>query len=366
MNRRISDLMDHIPYEDVKMEQNAPLSSQRIKELTMEKIDKKAPRGRIGFKILFIAAMIAMLSMSVLAAESIMTYDDWLTEFFAGKEVVADISENQLALLESSVKQVDQSVSSGGYTVTLETAVTDGYVAYLTFRLDGPEGEVLEDAYYYFESWPFRDLLGESIDDGVIKGAASGWRRLEDLDPTDNSVRVLLELSTESPDGWERPLADGAEKTVILGALVKDVGPDYEPEILAEGDWSFTFAFGDSAALTAEVEMLSAPVYCTARRQLGQRNFNVTLKVTSFRLRALTASCIIEEPLTGFWEGILLDEITVVMRDGSRVTARFGAGSYGGGQAEIFFSFDVPISFRDVDYVEFAGGDRAYMPGAAE
>lgn len=362
MKRNISELMAHMPAEDIKMPCEAPLSSRRIKELTMEKIKEKAPKRRVGFKILLVAATIAVLTMSVFAAESIMIYDNWFEDFFAGKEVVADISEGQLALLENSVKQVDQSVASGGYTVTLETAVTDGYVAYLTFRLDAPEGEVLEDAYYYFQGWPM-ELLGEDIDDGVINGAGAGWSRLEDLDPTDNSVRMLLEISTGNPHGWTASLTDGEDKTITLGPLVKDVGSDYEPEILAEGDWSFTFTFGDSAALTAEVEMLSSPVYCTARRHLGQHDFNVTLKVTSFRLRALTASCTIEEPLTGFWEGILLDEITVVMKDGSRVTARFRSGSYGDGRAEIFFQFDMPISFRDVDYVEFAGGDRAYMSG---
>ena len=362
MKRNISDLMDHIPDAGLELDYHTPLSSQRIKELTMDKIKEKAPKRRVGFRVLLAAAIIALLTMSVFAAESVMTYENWLTDYFAGKEVVADISENQLALLDAGIKTVDQSVTCGGYTVTLETVVTDGYLAYLTFRLDAPEGQVLEDGYYYFQGIPMEELLGDGVGDGVIKGITGGWRWLEDADPTDNSVRVLLEVATENAEGWTSPLTDGKERTITLTNLQRDLGLDHEPEVLAEGEWSFTFTFGDTDALGAEVEMLSSPVYITARRHLGQHNFDVTLKITSFRLRALTASCTIEAPLTGFWEGVILDDITVVMKDGSRVTAHFNAGSFQDGWAEFFFDFSVPISFQDVDYVEFAGGDKAYMP----
>lgn len=361
MKRNISELMDHMPAEDIRMPAEAPLSSKRIKELTMEKLKKNAPRRRIGFKILVAAAIMAMLTVSVFAAEHVLTYDNWLEEYFSGKEVIADISREQLALLDQSVKRMDQSVTKGEYTVTLESVITDGYVAYLTFRLDGAPGTALEEAYYYFQGWPM-ELLGEDLEDGRINGAGAGWRNPEDPQPGDNSVRMLLEISTGNPRGWTESMTDGEEKTITLGPLMRDAGPEYEPEVLVEDSWQFSFSFGSTNVLTDEVEMLTSPVYTTARRCLGQHRFGVTLKVTSFRLRALTASCTMDAPLTGFWEGVLLDEIVIVMKDGSRIPARFSSGTYVEGEMEFFFEFGAPIAFAQVDYVEFAGGDRAYMP----
>lgn len=361
MKRRISDLIDHMPCVDVEMEYSAPLSRERIKELTMDKIKEKAPKRRIGLKILLVAAVIAVMTMTVFAAENIMSYDNWFMDFFSGKEVVADISENQLALLDISLARLDQSVTSGGYTVTLETAITDGYTAYLTFRVEAPEDVTLDAVYYLFREVPM-ELYGEDLEGGDVYSCSAGWQMLDDSDPSDNSVLLLLNMSTDAPDGRTSSMTDGEEKTITLHTLLEDRGPEYEREVLAEGEWTFTFHFADSSALTEEIEMLSSPVRCTGRRMSGQHFFDVGVRVTSFRLRALTATMFFEEPLTGYWEGILLDPIYVVMEDGSRVRANFRSGATREGQYECGFEFDVPISFADVDYIEFGGGDRAYMP----
>lgn len=330
----------------------------------MNKIKEKAPKRRIGFKILLAAAIIAAMTMTVFAAENIMTYDNWFTDFFSGKEVIADISENQLELLDDSITRIDQSVTSNGYTVTLETAITDGYVAYFTFRVDAPEGVALDGERYRFEKIPL-ELFGEDIDDGEITLRSGGWDMLEDSDPTDNSIMLLLEIYINRPEGKDSSLTDNQEKTITISNLMEDVGPEVPYATAAEGEWTFTFTLPDTELVTQEVEMLSSPVRCTGRRYSGQHWFDVGVQVTSFRLRAMTATLVYEEPLTGFWEGITLDPIYVYLKDGSCVRAVFSMGGYANGQAECIYQFEVPISFADVDYIEFAGGDRAYMPDAA-
>ena len=312
-------------------------------------------------RLLLAAAITVLLTMSVFAAENILTYDNWFRDFFSGKEVVADISENQLALLDSSITRINQSVTSNGYAVTLESAITDGYVAYFTFRVDAPEDVVLDKYRYDFREVPL-DIFGEDIDDGDITIQSGGWRTLEDDDPTDNTVRLLLEISVSDPANMDSVLTDKAEKTITLNTFLEDAGPESPAEIQAEGEWVFTFTLPDTAPVTQEVEMLSSPVRCTARRQSGQHNFDIAVQITSFRLRALTATLVYEEPLTGFWEGIILDPIYVVLKDGSRVLARFSSGSYQNGVCVSNMEFDVPISFADVDYIEFPGGDKACMP----
>jgi len=360
MKRNISDLMDHIAPETVDLG-DTPLDPQRIREITMKKINTTKPIRRWGMRLLTAAVITVLLTMSVFAAENIMTYDDWFRDFFSNKEVVADISENQLILLENSLTPINQSVTSNGYTVTLESAITDGFVAYFTFRVDAPEDVVLDKPRYDFREVPL-DIFGEDIDDGDITIRSGGWRTLEDDDPTDNTVRLLLEISISDPEKMNSALTDKTEKTITLNTFLRDAGPESPAEIQAEGEWTFTFTLPDTDPVTREVEMLSSPVRCTARRQSGQHNFNIAVQVTSFRLRALTATLVCEEPLTGFWEGIMLDPIYVVLKDGSRVLARFSSGSYQEGECVSNMEFDVPISFADVDYIEFPGGDKAYMP----
>lgn len=361
MKRKVSDLMDHIPAGDVALDSNTPLSSQRIKELTMMKIQDKTPKRRLGFKLLLIAAVIAAMTMSVFATEALMTYDSWFEDFFSGKEVVADISENQLALLDQSLTDINQSVTSGGYTVTLEQAITDGYVAMLTFRVDAPEGEALDGKRYRFQNIPL-ELFGDDVDDGDTTLRSGGWYTLEDTDPTDNSVRLLLKININHPEGQNSTLTDNQEKTVTLNTLLVEVGPDVPYTTAAEGEWTFHFTLPDTNLVTQEVEMLSSSVRCTGRRYQGQHVFSVGVEVISFRLRAMTATLVYEEPLTGYWEGITLDPIYVYLKDGSCVEAVFSMSGNKDGRAECVYQFEVPISFRDVDYIEFGGGDRAYMP----
>ena len=68
MKKRISDMMDCIEHADVELNQETPLSSQRIKELTMNKITrKKNMSGRRLFRVLAAAAVIVTLTVTVFA-----------------------------------------------------------------------------------------------------------------------------------------------------------------------------------------------------------------------------------------------------------------------------------------------------------
>lgn len=361
MKRNISDLMEHIAPEEIPIQGDTPLDPQRIREMTMNQIQTKKPIRRWATRLLIAAVLTVLLTMSVFAAENIMTYDNWFTDYFSGKEVVADISENQLSLLESSITPINQSVTSDGYTVTLETAITDGYVAYFTFRVDAPEGVVLDSRRYDFMEFPL-DIFGEDLDDGMITARSASWRMLEDDDPADGTVRLLLELEINNPESVSASLTDKEEKTITLNTLTVLKEPEDIFETQVAGEWSFTFTLPDIDLVTQEVEMLTSPVRCTAQRWLGQQKFDIAVQISSFHLRPLTATLIVQEPLTGFWEGVDLDDIYVVMKDGSRVLARFSNALYQNGVDVWNVKFDVPISFADVDYIEFPGGDRAYMP----
>ena len=191
MKRRISDMLDQVQPESVELNINSPLSAERIRELTMSRISTQKPKRRWGTRLLLAAVIMVLMTMTIFAAEEIMTYDNWLEDYFSGKEVVAEISQSQLELLDQGLVTVDQSVTSGGYTVTLETAITDGYVAYLTFRVDAPAGVVLDGGHYGFREIPM-GLFGKDSVEGTVGVASGGWKMLEDADPADGTIRLVL------------------------------------------------------------------------------------------------------------------------------------------------------------------------------
>lgn len=83
MNKKISDLLDG--YEDggVELSGETPLSSARIKELTMKRIThEKADLRRAPFRLLAAAAAIAALTMTAFAAARMLGAGDLMAGLF--------------------------------------------------------------------------------------------------------------------------------------------------------------------------------------------------------------------------------------------------------------------------------------------
>ncbi len=364
MKQSIFDLLETIPAEDVAVEENALLSPERIKARTMKTIYTTRKPRRILFRTLAAAAILTAFAMSVLAVEQITGSGNWLDDYFSGREVTAQITENQLALLDQGVMEIGQSVTSGGYTVTLDSAITDGYRACLNFTVEAPR-PLNGDNYSFLgfgDGW-----LGDSEQrpQGAADVTSGGFEFVEDDSPEDNRVTMVLKLGFSDRQSY---FTNGEEITLSIQRFSEHIqqGDAWERQILAAGPWDFTFAFPLREAMAAEVEMLSQPLRCSGRRMLGGHHFDVTLEVTSFRLRTLSASCVVKKPLTGWWEGVLVDSVWIVNRDGTKLLAHWSMSRDLDGDMELLFDFDQPISFQDVAYVEFAIGDRAYMPGYTE
>ena len=164
MKRNISDLMDHYRGELPELQSHTPLSSQRIKELTMGKITKKEKKSkRIVFRVLVAAAIIASLSMTVLAAEDVFDVGSWFREVLnlqlkedqsrgdtPGVTVQDSVSQGQLEVINSLSQGFQpQTQTDQGTTVTLQAAYGADYILHLLFRVEAPEGTVLPDGIVY-------------------------------------------------------------------------------------------------------------------------------------------------------------------------------------------------------------------------
>lgn len=150
MNKKISDLLDG--YEDggVELSGETPLSSARIKELTMKRIThgEKADLRRVPFRLLAAAAAIAALTMTVFTAARMLGAGDLMAglfEWWGGKPLNATQVEtlNSMGHVFDGSEQF--SVTSNGATMTPVAALADEDAYYLRLRVEAPEGVVLPD-----------------------------------------------------------------------------------------------------------------------------------------------------------------------------------------------------------------------------
>lgn len=341
---------------------------RRVMRMTEER--KTGTGLRMGTRLLVAAVIVAMLVMTAFAAEEILVSSEWFYDFFAdreGEDAAQIITENQRKLIADGLVNVNQSATCDGYTITLESALTDGYKAYLKFVIEAPEGTVLDGHRYYFEEYPqiFMDT-GEKTDenDESISAGTCSMKTLDDGVPTDNRVSLLMEMELGTAKSSEYSYLSNAKYEFELKGIVEHrrLEEEWSDETIAEGIWEFSFSYGDRGFMGAETEILTEPIKCTGERMFRDYKFDVTVKVTSFRLRALTAELIFEKPLTGYWEGIDLDDgLYVVMKDGVKIEPHFSMGTYMGDEWKNLYDFPVPISIEDVDYVEFPGGERVYV-----
>lgn len=323
-----------------------------IEELYQNKgISRKRFRGAT---LVIIAALFSLLTMTVFAAENDILFENWFYDFFSDQTSAQpgeELTENQKAILGQGLVSIDQSVTQNGYTITLESGISDGHRALLKFRVDGPENVSLNGHYSLLLE---TDIEMPSNGEENFSVGYSGGTILEDDDPNDNSVTFLREYIFQAPTGTEFSLADGSIWNFHVDGI-QEYG-DTANSIIADGSWDFTVKFADDLLVTNTVELLEKPIKCSAKRSLRNWKQDIHVKVTSFQLRTISATVLFDKPLTGFWEGVNLDdEIYLVMKDGSRIEAQFQMSANRGSYEECMYLFDCPISFEDVAYVEFRG-----------
>ncbi len=144
-----------------------------------------------------------------------------LSYFGAGPE--------QEELLSSAAMVVDKELTDQGTTLHVRQVVADRYSALVLMDLTAPEGTVLDGDYY---------SLGKSVkatapDGSKMDGWGTGWELLEDEDPTDNHISLLLNVNTI--DGDFNFL--GAKLTLDFEGLYDS---NVDGKLLAEGRWKCT------------------------------------------------------------------------------------------------------------------------------
>lgn len=304
--------------------------------------------------LIVIAALISILGMTAYAAEYVTPLDYWFYKFFSNEESMSSIdtlTENQQSILEHGLVEINQSMTDNGITVTLESGLSDGIRAYLKFRVEASEGVAL-DADDYSLVLKTNILLPDGEDGNFSLRYHSSKMLFQN--PNDSSIVILEQYLFLPPSGTHFNLADGSVWNICVEQILADYDnpENTRREVLAEGNWNFTVRFSDDAIVTDTTELLERPVRCIAKRSLGENSFDIKVKVTSIQLRTLSATVIADRPLTGFWEGVLLDPIYVVLKDGTYVKAEYKMTSFRKTHMECMYLFDRPISVEDVAYLD--------------
>lgn len=120
--------------------------------------------------------------------------------------------------------------------------------------------------------------------------------------------------------------------------------------VICSGNWTFDIELPE---VQQAIELLDSSERCAAKRCFRRWYFDVSVKVTSFQLRTFSATLLYDKPFTGFWEGITLGPIYLVMDDGTQIKATFNSGANCGDYMECVYVLDQPVPYENVAYVSF-------------
>lgn len=323
----------------------------------MNTFKKKTSHGNRRLStFIVIAAIISLLGLSVFAAEHILPIDYWFYKYFSNDptpEVINELSENQQEILEHGLVAINQSITDNGWTITLESGISDGYRMLIKYRIEAPDGVILNADNYGLDYTT--DIKPPKAEAYNLGAGYYGGDKLEDEDVMDNTVTKLIECTVLPPEGEVFSITDGTVWTIRFHSIKEENGSldDFTRKTLCEGNWEFNVIFTDDLLVTDSVELLDNSVQCSATRYFRSNRFDIKVKVTSFELRTLTATVRYNRPITGFWEGVLLNPIYVVMNDGARVAATYSQGLNRNDHVECILTFDRPVSVDDVAYIDF-------------
>lgn len=321
---------------------------------------KRRPKG------ILLAAVIGITLLALTAgAVSLGVVSDvsWFERFFSlGASVHQDaITDNQMELLDRGLVNVGQEVVQDGYAVTLVSALCDGHRLLVKIVVRAPEGVVLEQGRYDL-ILDYRALYpdGSKIPFGAMTGGCS---QLEDSNPADGTLQFLLDVRMQPKQGVDEQMLLGAKWEISISELLfaYDREEEYWLNPLATGEWTFSILFDEASLLTRELEVIDNPIRMRTLRHWGDRvdqTLPVKIRITSLKLRALSVTLCYDKPLTGFWRGIDMEDICIVMKDGTMILAQWDMGHNKGSYWKDTFTLPVPVALEDVAYIQLPDGEQ--------
>lgn len=415
MNKRISDLLDHYADESVDLSGGSPLSSARIKELTMNKItEQRKPRlRRLPIRIAAAAAVAAALTVSALAAAHIFGAGDLMQGLFR-QWTDEPLTTTQVETLNGMGRVFDgseeYSVTSNGATMTPIAALADEDCYYLQLRIEAPEGTVLPDldrdtegdyTLYGFGPYAGMDLglaygsyhgtdlpLRSGVDvfgPGFVQYSGNriyGCCTLPDDDPTDNVKDIVLTLYSQNFKDIK--FNDGeAKKLHIKGLWVERRDEDDPAGWVTTPVFRGDFILDIGGSFESQVAVIDCGGAEWTSPDTGEVSRVDTMKLSPLGLKFEFSSNLAQKKEGRFWiEPAVPRDVRVVMKDGSELCREYGHHIFVDDEHKdrsdpyfqvtpdlltetpewelgTYWAFDTPLDLSQVDYVQL-GEDYIY------
>lgn len=244
MEFRISDILDAVDASDITIEPRKVTSNSRIEELVFKKIPlhkkQKFSSRKTARTGLLVAALIVVLSFSIMAAASDMRVADIFGNFFGFLSQGQKDTIDEISMIHS--EEIPISASANGTTVTLQTAIGDDHNCYLKLQFNTQEDkklsvpdksigtlEIYEKEYY--ETPEYVALLTDQQGERLYCYHELSWI---DSVPGDEQLELIVELSL--PDDSSYSFVDNEpEILVIPGLWIRSLSGVYT-QVLA-GPW---------------------------------------------------------------------------------------------------------------------------------
>ena len=322
----------------------------------MQTPERSVPlRRRRTTALLAAAFLVSMLALTAFASSD-GTFR--LREFFVQRSDPV-LSENQLDYIDQYAVPIQQSQTCDGYTLTLDTAISDGIYTYIRIQLTAPEGTILDDQYY----GPLeRSLTNE--DGEKFRSAGNGFDNI-DTDPTDNTVTLIYTIYHASWDPGNYDSIFDETWTFRFEGLKahnnfysEETGFLFEEKNLSDGIWEFSITFPEQG--NGEICFITEPVTCPCQVNLGIQGLHYEdVEITGLNVRALSAVLTFRHPKAEVLNG-RFDSIFAVMKDGSMAKLIEATNA----PNHLTFQFAAPIVLEDIDHILLPNGTRLYPPGA--
>lgn len=348
MEFHISDLLDGMLEDTVEIRRADVPSSERIRQLTLQKIHgNNRPSFRGRRLTLLIAAVIFVLSLAVTAGAESLGISRWFQSFFR------EVTLEQEQILESMAMEQPEPVSDtvNGTTLTLVSAIGDGYNCYARIRFEAPEGTDLtresENYYIYYQEY----IDSENCLDLLSRPAAQygaidytykfTW---EDTIPGDNLLEAVLHIVLD--ETAELRFDDEIPETITIPGLVN------ENEIMLTGPWQLTVT-----ALGGETMALDVAGK-TAHHTTFDCETELVLKRMVVSQVGIEVAANFSQPLTGE-SSFVYPTAYAVLTDGNVVQGSIAGYGYlntlTSRDCQYKLYFAAPVELKDIDHIRFCG-----------
>lgn len=357
MKRRISDLMDAVQPSQLTLHQNTPLSSQRIKELTMSKIQKKRGK-RISFRVFLVAAILIALGVTAVAADQIWGVSgiflgnpseklsaedvetiDQLGASFSPESLTPEDAE----IIDQQNESFTAGITSNGATITPISVLGDDHYFHLHLRVDAPSGTVLpDDSIYQLSGMELGTSLKFHVPRDVYTDISCEMtvETLPDEDPTDNVKEFVIKWYAID-DRVDIKFNDGVSKVLVINGLWEQTSTGVYQEVFTG---EFVFDIGRYKLLRMakpEVEGLSV------------ENAKHAITFKSLAVTPLSITYVYTED--AWYAETLVGDFAIVKKDGTVIKTLLGMTGYDAatGMYESTARFGDYVALDDMDYIVF-------------